>query len=86
MSKTKNKTGNEVRHLIGEIKRLRKENNQLKRLLEKANRPVIYELPEEPVIEMPTCKECNKGRLTTLDFLGRVFQVCETCGDRKKVK
>lgn len=87
MSKTKNKTSSEIRHLLGENKRLQKQVKRLERMLEKytwLDLPVEVPLePEEPSSKV-LCTECSKGELEVFEIIGRVYTTCKVCGDRKR--
>lgn len=84
MSKTKAKTSREIQHLIGENKRLRKQNSQLKRMLEKHDEGP-RERPEPEPPEVHICQECGKGELDVFEIVGRIYTTCKICGDRKKL-
>lgn len=86
MSKTKNKTSTEIRHLLGENNRLRKQNAQLKRMLEKYDQGPRGPVEEKVVVpEVFICGECERGELEVFEIIGRVYTTCPVCGDRKRV-
>jgi hypothetical protein len=92
LSKTKNKTSTEIRHLIGENKRLQKQVKRLERMLEKYT---WLDLPVQPDVEEVKeiqeqnelfCHSCGRGTLSVVDIMGRIFGTCNVCGERKKLK
>lgn len=91
MGKVKNKNSNEIEYLRGINKELRKENKALKRQVRdlQKHEHMYEELPEveeEIVSRRAKCDECFKGYMDEIEFLGRVYATCETCGHRKKLK
>lgn len=32
-----------------------------------------------------TCSTCGKGKIEIIDIIGRIFERCDLCGERKKV-
>jgi hypothetical protein len=98
MAKSKEGKGSE--YYLGIIRKLKSENRNLKkRLKQLEKREHFYEDNEEDdddIIELPVgeenevytkrCNECGKGMLKTFEIVGRVFETCETCGYRKKIK
>lgn len=93
MSKTRNKNRSEIEYLSGEIRKLKKENKQLRRLLEKQSPAQDEEsLPADSedthpkmYTEIKYCSECGKGKLRTFEIIGRFFVECDTCDYRKKI-
>ncbi len=93
MGKTKNKNRSEIEFVIGENKKLKKEVKQLRRLVEKMNPskevddtndcedtvPKVY-------LEKKTCNNCGKGEVTRFEIVGRIYETCGLCGDRKKIQ
>jgi predicted nuclease with TOPRIM domain len=98
LGKVKNKTHSEVEELRGVVKKLKKENSQLKRQLRSANKyqhqyedvienNILEENPEEIVEKIAYCPECHKGRLKLVLSLDiRQVYECDQCDFRKTVK
>jgi regulator of replication initiation timing len=89
LGKTKNKNRSEIEYVIGENKKLKKEVKQLRRMLEKhspsQDEEAIDNEDTHPVIKKKICSSCGKGELTIFEIVGKVFETCGLCGDRKKV-
>ena len=94
MSKTRQKTHNELEHLRGEIKKLQTENKALRRRnrqLEKKSHFYddnkdndIDDLYQE--VEMNRCPNCKKGTLSTLNLKHLIITSCDSCDYKLKVK
>lgn len=80
MSKTKNKTHNELEHLRGVVKRLKAQVKYYKRRAHIKDEPVFDKEPE------PDCPACGKGHLRKIDLLHVLFNICDLCGHRERVK
>jgi hypothetical protein len=86
MTKRKNRSNTE--YLKGIIRQLKKQNNQLKKELNKALNAGIYDQPqEEPTVpkgkRKPRCPQCKEGILKDIDLGARTLVVCPECSYRK---
>lgn len=73
-----------IRELNKEIRQLKK---QIKELSKYQHIPDIEDIQEsEPIIKSRTCPSCGKGKLKELDIVGRIFEKCDICDHRKKIK
>lgn len=76
----------EIRELEKEVRRLNK------RIKELEKRDYIFDdIIEEARFEKPrkkivSCPECGKGELSVYDLVGRIFEECNICHYRKKLK
>lgn len=88
----KKKTEDEVTRLEEQIRELKSVNRSLMKRLKKVDRhykDVINERDEEtPEKEgtKRTCPHCERGDVTEVDLLGRVFERCTVCDWRSKTK
>lgn len=89
----KNKESKADEYYLGQIRELKKEVKSLKQVIRALEKQYLYHggpkskaPPEPPKREETLCKECGKGKLVTVDIVGRVFVNCALCGYRKKVK
>lgn len=74
----------QIRSMKKEINYLRKRVKQLENLI---NKDITQEVREVRKREKAnTCKECGKGQLSEMEFVGRVFEVCDVCDFRRKIK
>lgn len=72
-----------------QIRSLKKENNYLRkrvRQLENLINEDIIEEVREVKKKANICKECARGQLSELEIVGRVFEVCNVCDFRRKIK
>lgn len=94
LPKKKDKSGEEF--YKGKLREAQKQIRELQKSLRQLNRAKhTYEdilLEDNEEVEAPvqkprshTCPECGKGKLSTSDFLGRVFETCDTCDYRRKI-
>lgn len=78
-------------YLRGEIRKLRKENQRLRRQLEKESyKPQDEEYnsdTEDTFVELPKvirCPDCFKGTLKIFEIVGKVYESRDLCGHRKR--
>lgn len=95
MAKVKERSGEEFYR--GKLREANKKIRQLERRIKDLERHAhifVKNQDEEmntdtedtyPRKDPDLCKECGKGKLETIDIIGRIFQVCQLCGDRKKI-
>lgn len=80
----------------GQIRELQKEVRQLRKQLksyEKYSRAQDEEFGNDTEDTMPKnikpvvaiCHECGKGKLSTFEIVGRIFETCNICEYRKKI-
>lgn len=66
-----------------EIRRLQQEIKQLKKFTyDPKEKNVFEEIDDKPL----KCTNCGKGFLKEVEFGSRIFTVCQTCSERKKIK
>ena len=93
MGKTRNKNRSPDEFLKGEIRKLKKENKQLRKELQRN----YHSQDEEEIgdtedthpkryLEKKICDGCGKGEVVRLEIVGRIFETCPICGERKKVQ
>lgn len=97
MSKTKQKSRDELEHYRGLLreaeKKIRSLEQELKRYrkhdhLYEDNKEEIREILtklEEPSKEKLKCPNCGKGKLEELEIIGRVYGTCDICGHRERL-
>ena len=91
MAKKKNE--DEIDRLEEQIRELKSINRSLMKRLKKVDRhykDVINEREEDSDTEKErtkrTCSHCERGELTEVNLLGRVFERCTVCDWRSKTK
>ena len=92
MSKTKNKNRSSEEYYRGEIRKLKKEVQQLRKQLNQRQPTQEVEHAGDnedthPIIYKQTkiCAECGKGEIRQFELIGRLFEECNLCEYRKKV-
>lgn len=85
MSKTKNKSRNEVEYLRGVIRRLRAQVKYLKKRAHISNDIIIRDELEE-YLEESNCTNCGKGHMEEFDFNFVIIKRCDICGYQEKEK
>ncbi len=92
MGKTKNKNKSSEEYYRGEIRKLKKEVQQLrKQLNQKLPTQEIEESVDSedthPTIykHTKTCECCGKGKIRQFEIIGRMFEECDICEYRKKL-
>lgn len=88
MSKTYKKSGSELEHLRGEIRRLKRIIKQLQKSAHVYNN--IKDLVEDPPdqddhVEKVICDECGKGEIKVLDLGNKQVITCTICDHRKVI-
>jgi rubrerythrin len=90
MARSKHSKSSE--YYLGEIRKLKKEVQQLRRELQKyqPSQEDTYTTDDEDThpkvfLKEKTCLDCGKGKLKTFEIIGRVFEECPICGARKKL-
>lgn len=95
MAKTKERSGEEFYR--GKLREANKKIRQLERRIKDLERHAhifVKNQDEEietdnentyPKFNKELCQACGKGKLEVIDIIGRIFQVCQLCGDRKKI-
>lgn len=91
----KKRDKSETEFYKGKVRELQKKNRQLEkkvRQLEKtehmfeealiADYPVEYEIIEKKKV----CLECGKGKITEINVLDRIFEECDICDYRRKIR
>jgi ribosomal protein S27AE len=87
VGKTRNREAKSDEYLRGQIRQLRKENQQLRKLVAHLQgQGLKKERSPKKLEEVPNCPECGKGFLSEIEFANRIFDVCGTCGYRSKLK
>lgn len=86
MGKSRNRSKSEVEFLRGEIRRLKAQLKYCKRCMEKDVDDMDYDDAPEIEVNKHQCSECGKGVLEIVDLKYVIYQVCNTCGFRKKIK
>lgn len=88
----KKKDDSEIDRLEQQVRELKSINRSLMKRLKKVDRhykDVINE-PAEPEQEKEgtkrTCPNCERGEITEVDLLGRIFERCSVCDWRSKTK
>ena len=92
MSKTRQKTHNEIEHLQGEIRKLKSQNRFLKKRIKELEKwQHLYEdnfletnEPEIIIPEVDTCPKCKDGAMEYKDFIHLQLMVCNVCDYREK--
>lgn len=90
MSKTRQKSRNELEHLRGENRKLKGENRRLKKQVNELKRQNTFygDVVEDVVEEINltnVCENCGKGSIQELDFVYVTILKCDTC-DYKETK
>lgn len=92
MSKTRQKEKSEIELLRGKVRklestcrRLRKENNALKKRMHFTEN-VIDEVAEDIEPKAETCQNCGKGELAVVDLVHVLIESCNLCEYRKRIK
>jgi len=86
MGKTYKKSGSEIEHLRGEVRRLKKIIRQLQKSAHVYNN--IKDLVEDPPDEEDekiTCDECGKGEIKVLALGNKQVITCTVCDHRKVI-
>jgi hypothetical protein len=90
----KNKEKHRDEFHLGEIRRLKKYIRQLEKRVKELEKHEHFPSQDEEVDttqddtwpDLPkTCSNCGKGKINIVDIIGRIFEVCNLCGERKKV-
>lgn len=86
MSKSYRKSGSEVEHLRGEIRRLKRIIKQLQKSAHVYNniKDLVEDEKEEEDIKI-TCNECGKGEIKTFDLGNKQVLTCTICNHRRVV-
>jgi uncharacterized Fe-S radical SAM superfamily protein PflX len=72
-----------IRSQLKEIRKLNQEIKRLNKLLNyRQNKVTIKELKEVS----NTCIECGRGILKQVEILDRIWEICELCGKRTRIK
>lgn len=93
----KSKDGKDSEFYLGQIRKLKAENRNLKkRLKHLERREHAFEISDddEDVPDLPIgnqekiiiCDECFKGHFDEFEIMGKIFLTCTTCGHRKRLK
>lgn len=94
MPKTKERSAEEylrgkLREAMKEIRHLQKRIKELERHSHIPSQDEEIDNSVEDTFPKPEklrkCAACGKGNIKTLDVMGRIFEQCELCGERKKV-
>jgi hypothetical protein len=92
------KKDDEVTRLQKEIRELKALNRSLLKRLKKVDRNYVEETdPHEEAIEarkskkqkeelQDKCRRCERGRIISVEVLGREFERCDTCDYRSKAQ
>ena len=86
---SKSKEGRPEEFFKSQIRTLKKENNQLRKKVQQLQNqlgPKEERIAKEPKRKENLCPNCDRGTLEELEFVGRVFEVCNVCSYRSKVK
>lgn len=102
LSKTRNKEGSEVRHLQGEVRRLKKvirslesEIRALKKWehnyhtkIESQDEEITSDSEDTHVVLKPRkpCEHCGKGFYVEFEIMDKIFGTCNVCQHRKRLK
>jgi len=91
----KKKERSEGEYYRGKIRELEKENRHLHRQLKymEKNQHIYEDIIlgdkeaafEEKTEKQQCCPECGKGKIKTINIIGRIFIECDTCHYRKKI-
>jgi hypothetical protein len=89
----KQKERNSEEYYRGIIRELKKEIRQLRQQLRQyekyASEPLSQDEEQATSTEdtyIKVCKNCGKGKLKEIDIVGRIFEQCDICDYRRKVK
>jgi len=85
---SKSKEGRPEEFYKSQIRSLKKENNYLRKRIKQLENLVSEpeETEEEEINKLPLCPKCDKHAIQEMEFVGRVFDVCQNCSYRSKVK
>lgn len=96
MAKVKERSGEEFYR--GKLREANKKIRQLERRIKDLERHAhifIKDQDEEietdsedtyPKLDNKYCPDCGKGKIETIDIVGRIFETCPICKYRKKIK
>lgn len=86
MGKIRQKNHKEEEHLLGEIRKLKSENRNLRKRLKQLERYPNnnYEKEERIKEKVSICNNCGKGELKEIIVVGRKIVKCELCDYRSK--
>lgn len=92
MSKTRNKSHSEVKHLRGIVKKLQSQNRQLRKELNYYKKrshfyeETITEAADESLTRDEQCPHCGKGVITELDLVHIIVRSCNVCDHKERIK
>jgi predicted RNase H-like nuclease (RuvC/YqgF family) len=87
-----NKLRNRVENLERENRNLRKKISQYKKLVSRSADILLDNFENNKDLEIVKkekikfCSSCGKGEIKEIKFLDIVFEVCQLCKERKKIK
>lgn len=82
----KPKEGRPEEFYKSQIRHLKKENSQLRKRIHQLENLITEPELEVEEIKLPKCPKCNKHAIQEMEFVGRVFDVCQHCSYRSKIK
>lgn len=74
----------QIRELKKEIRQLRQQLRQYEKYQEPISQDDDDIIKDNEDTHFKFCGTCGKGKLKEIDIVGRIFEVCDVCGDRKK--
>jgi len=88
---SKSKEGRPEEFYKSMIRNLKKENSQLRKKLQKLENQLGPKEPRERIkkeseFKLPECPKCNKHTIEEMEFVGRIFDVCQSCSYRSKAR
>lgn len=86
---SKSKEGRPEEFYKSQIRSLKKENAQLRKKLQQLQNQLVPKEPreeKEPEFKLPKCPKCNQAAIQEMEFVGRIFDVCQNCGYRSKAR
>lgn len=86
---SKSKEGRPEEFYKSIIRSLKKENNQLRKKLQQLENQLGPKEPreeKEQEFKLPKCPKCNQHAIEQMEFVGRIFDVCQHCSYRSKAR
>ena len=87
---TKNKNRSPEEYYKGEIRKLKKEVQQLRKQLSKRtheqDEDIATDSEDTVVTKLQTCDDCFKGKFIEFSIMDKIYGTCNICGHRKRLK
>lgn len=87
MGKAKLKNHKQDEFLLQQVRHLKKELKRKDQTIKQLQKELNYKpsIVEREIEKLPKCDQCGKGFLKEVDFVGRLFVICNVCKFRKKL-